>query len=88
MQARITADELARDVAGAELLVSRHKENKVEIDKKVKEKGKFEMRGRALISEKNFLAAQVNFYKVVYKLQYDSCMILIIKLLMIINITD
>jgi len=59
MLARITADDLARDVSGAEALISRHKENKMEIDARVKDFTRFTQKGKALIAEKNFLASEV-----------------------------
>ena len=60
MQARITTDELAKDVAGAEALVNRHKENKAEIDARTKELNRFIQKGNSLIAEKNFLRAEVS----------------------------
>jgi len=59
MQARITADELARDVAGAEALLNRHRENKAEIDARLKDFARFTQKGKSLIAEKNFLASEV-----------------------------
>lgn len=59
MLARLTADELAKDVAGAEALISRHKENKAEIDTRVKEIMRFTNKGNTLIAEKNFLSSEV-----------------------------
>jgi len=59
MQARITADDLAKDVSGAETLISRHKENKTEIDARVKDITRFTQKGKALIAEKNFMASEV-----------------------------
>lgn len=59
MQARITADELAKDVPGAEALINRHKENKAEIDARLKDFSRFTQKGNALIAEKNFLSSQV-----------------------------
>jgi len=59
MQARITADELAKDVSAAEALISRHKENKLEIDARVKDITRFTQKGKALIAEKNFMADEV-----------------------------
>ena len=59
MQARITADDLAKDVSGAEALISRHKENKTEIDARVKDITRFTQKGKALIAERNFLASEV-----------------------------
>jgi len=59
MHARITADELARDVSGAEALISRHKENKMEIDARVKDITRFTQKGKALIADKNFMASEV-----------------------------
>ena len=60
MQARITTDELAKDVAGAEALVNRHKENKAEIDARTKELNRFIQKGNSLIAAKNFLSAEVS----------------------------
>ena len=59
MLARLTSDELAKDVAGAEALISRHKENKAEIDTRVKEITRFTQKGNTLIAEKNFLSSEV-----------------------------
>jgi len=59
MHARITADELAHDVSGAETLISRHKENKTEIDSRAKDITRFTQKGRALIADKNFMASEV-----------------------------
>ena len=60
MLARITADDLAKDVSGAEALISRHKENKAEIDARVKDITHFTQKGRSLIAEKNFMASEVH----------------------------
>jgi len=60
MQARITADDLAKDVSGAEALVSRHKENRTEIDARVKDITRFTQKGKTLIAEKNFMASEVS----------------------------
>ena len=59
MQARICSDELARDVSGAEALINRHKENRSEIDARLKDFTRFTQKGKALIAEKNFLSAEV-----------------------------
>jgi len=59
MLARITADDLAKDVSGAEALICRHKENKTEIDARVKDITRFTQRGKALIADKNFMASEV-----------------------------
>ena len=59
MLARITADDLAKDVTGAEALISRHKENKMEIDARIKDFTRFTDKGKALIAEKNFMAFEV-----------------------------
>jgi spectrin beta len=59
MLARLTADELAKDVAGAEALIARHKENKAEIGTRVKEITRFTQKGKTLIAEKNFLSSEV-----------------------------
>jgi spectrin beta len=59
MLARITADELAKDVTGAESLINRHKENKAEIDARVKDVTRFTQKGKALIAERNFLSSEI-----------------------------
>lgn len=60
MQARITADELAHDVAGAETLLNRHRENKAEIDARLKDFTRFTQKGKALIADRNFLSTEVS----------------------------
>ena len=50
---------MAKDVSGAEALISRHRENKAEIDARVKDITRFTQKGKALISEKNFMASEV-----------------------------
>jgi len=51
---------LAKDVSGAEALISRHKENKTEIDARVKDITRFTQKGRALIADNNFMASEVS----------------------------
>ncbi len=60
MMARITADDLARDVAGAETMVNRHKENKTEIDSRNKDFVKFTQTGTSLINQGHFLSKEVS----------------------------
>src|SRR6218665_3313585 len=59
MQARVTADELAKDVPSAENLVKRHKENRTEIDVKEKEISRFIRKGKALVEQQNFMSHEV-----------------------------
>jgi spectrin beta len=59
MTARITSDDLARDVTGAEALISRHKENKAEIDARQKDFTKFSQTGHKLISDGHFLSDEI-----------------------------
>lgn len=59
MTARITSDDLAKDVSGAEALISRHKENKAEIDARQKDFTKFTQTGHKLISEGHFLSDEI-----------------------------
>ena len=59
MTARITSDELAKDVSGAESLISRHKENKAEIDARQKDFTRFTQTGHKLISDGHFLSEEV-----------------------------
>ena len=51
---------MAKDVSGAEALISRHKENKTEIDARVKDITRFTQKGRALIADNNFMASEVS----------------------------
>lgn len=59
MMARITSDELAHDVVGAEAMLSRHRENRAEIDTRVKDFNRFTQRGQSLISGGHFLSGEV-----------------------------
>lgn len=59
MVARITAPELATDVAGAEALLTRIKDHRAEIDSRREAFEKFYTDGQKLISEKHFLAHEV-----------------------------
>ncbi|XP_044574402.1 spectrin beta chain, non-erythrocytic 1 isoform X3 [Cotesia glomerata] len=59
MIAKVTAPELARDVPGAEILISRHNEYKVEIDSRQDEFYKFNKTGNALIQQGHFLSKEI-----------------------------
>ena len=59
MQARVTADELAKDVPSAENLVKRHRENKTEIDVKEKEISRFISKGKALVDQQNIMSHEI-----------------------------
>ena len=59
MMARITSDELARDVSGAETTLNRHKENRTEIDARMKDFNRFTQKGQALIAQGHFLSGEV-----------------------------
>ncbi|XP_063994705.1 spectrin beta chain, non-erythrocytic 5 isoform X3 [Diachasmimorpha longicaudata] len=59
MVAKVTAPELARDVPGAEVLISRHNEYKVEIDSRQDAFNKFHLVGRGLIEDGHFLAKEI-----------------------------
>lgn len=59
MKALVSADELAKDVAGAEVLIQRHKERKGEIDA---QEGSFKTSsqfGQSLISSGHYESEQV-----------------------------
>ncbi len=59
MMALITSDELAKDVAGAEALINKHKEHRAEIDTRLKDFTRFTQTGQALIMEGHFLSDKV-----------------------------
>ncbi|XP_076359799.1 spectrin beta chain, non-erythrocytic 5 kst [Tachypleus tridentatus] len=59
MMALITADELAKDVPGAEALLARHKEHKVEIDARMEPCFRFQEKGEAIITAGHFMADDV-----------------------------
>ncbi|XP_013777045.2 LOW QUALITY PROTEIN: spectrin beta chain, non-erythrocytic 1-like [Limulus polyphemus] len=59
MKALITSDELAKDVAGAEALLARHKENKTEIDARIESCNRFREKGNAIIKSGHFMADDV-----------------------------
>ncbi|XP_044008912.1 spectrin beta chain, non-erythrocytic 5 isoform X1 [Aphidius gifuensis] len=59
MVAKVTAPELARDVTGAEILISRHNEYKSEIDARQDTFTKFYSVGDGLIKQGHFLAKEI-----------------------------
>ncbi|XP_046434088.1 spectrin beta chain, non-erythrocytic 1 isoform X2 [Neodiprion fabricii] len=59
MVAKVTAPELARDVPGAESLISRHNEYKAEIDTRRDAFAKFSKTGKGLIQQGHFLAKEI-----------------------------
>ncbi|XP_043282558.1 spectrin beta chain, non-erythrocytic 5 isoform X2 [Venturia canescens] len=59
MVAKVTAQELARDVPGAEALILRHNEYKVEIDTRKDAFAKFYRIGNGLIEQGHFLANEI-----------------------------
>lgn len=59
MVAKVTAPELARDVPGAEALISRHNEYKAEIDTRRDAFAKFYKTGSGLIQQGHFLAKEI-----------------------------
>jgi spectrin beta len=59
MIAKVTAPDLAQDVPGAEALIVRHKEHRVEIDSHTDVFTKFSQKGRKLITEGHFLAHEI-----------------------------
>ena len=61
MMAIITSDDLAKDVTGAETMISRHKEHRAEIDTRLKDFTKFTQTGQALIAEGHFLSDEVHW---------------------------
>ncbi|XP_043493138.1 spectrin beta chain, non-erythrocytic 5 isoform X1 [Polistes fuscatus] len=59
MVAKVTAPELARDVPGAEALISRHNEYKTEIDTRKEAFEKFYKTGQELIEQGHFLGKEI-----------------------------
>jgi spectrin beta len=59
MVAKVTAPELAKDVPGAETLISRHNEYKSEIDTREEAFEKFYRTGQGLIEQGHFLAKEI-----------------------------
>jgi spectrin beta len=59
MVAKVTAPDLARDVPGAEALISRHNESRAEIDTHDDAFGKFYETGQALVQQGHFLAKEI-----------------------------
>ena len=59
MMALITSHELATDVAGAEALLSRHKEYKSEIDTRLENFNKFYETGENIIATGHFMADEI-----------------------------
>ncbi|XP_012141419.2 spectrin beta chain, non-erythrocytic 5 kst isoform X2 [Megachile rotundata] len=59
MVAKVTAPELARDVPGAEALISRHNEYKAEIETRNEAFEKFYKTGQELIEEGHFLGKEI-----------------------------
>ncbi|KAK0173670.1 hypothetical protein PV328_006832 [Microctonus aethiopoides] len=59
MVAKVTAPELARDVPGAETLISRHNEYKAEIDSRHDAFAKFYRIGQGLIQQGHFLSKEI-----------------------------
>ncbi|XP_076313686.1 LOW QUALITY PROTEIN: spectrin beta chain, non-erythrocytic 5-like [Tachypleus tridentatus] len=59
MKALITSDELAKDVAGAEALLARHKENKSEINARIESCNRFREKGNTIIKSGHFMADDV-----------------------------
>jgi len=59
MVAKVTAPELAKDVPGAETLISRHNEYKSEIDAREEAFEKFYRTGQGLIEQGHFLAKEI-----------------------------
>lgn len=59
MMALITSHELATDVTGAEILLSRHKEYKSEIDTRLENFNKFYETGENIIATGHFMADEI-----------------------------
>uniref|UniRef100_A0A2R5L953 Putative spectrin beta chain non-erythrocytic 5 isoform x6 n=1 Tax=Ornithodoros turicata TaxID=34597 RepID=A0A2R5L953_9ACAR len=57
--ARITSDDLARDVAGAEALLARHRETRGEIDGRAESFSRFVATGEAIIASGHFMSDEV-----------------------------
>jgi hypothetical protein len=61
MQLRLTSEELAKDVASAEIQCSLHDEHKAEIDTRMKDFSKFFNMGQRLIAGGHAFASEVEF---------------------------
>ena len=59
MLAVITSDELARDVGGAETMITRHREHRAEIDTRSKDFTRFTHTGEQLIKQGHFLSSEI-----------------------------
>ncbi|XP_055956724.1 spectrin beta chain, non-erythrocytic 2 isoform X1 [Patella vulgata] len=59
MIAIITSDELARDLPGAESMITRYKEHKVEVDSRAEAFTKFQHTGELLIKNGHFLSEEI-----------------------------
>ncbi|XP_054271663.1 spectrin alpha chain, non-erythrocytic 1 isoform X2 [Macrosteles quadrilineatus] len=59
MIAKVTAPDLAQDVAGAEALISRHQESRAEIDSRSDAFTAFYATGRQLINQDHFLSNEI-----------------------------
>lgn len=57
--ARITSDDLARDVAGAEALLTRHRETRTEIDARADSFARFVATGEAIVASGHFMSDEV-----------------------------
>lgn len=57
--ARITSDELARDVAGAEALLARHGEHRSEMDARADSFKRFLMAGEQIVASGHFMSDEV-----------------------------
>lgn len=57
--AKITASELPKDVAGAETLMNRHKEYKMEMDTRMDSIDKFSVTGNSLIAQGHFMSEEI-----------------------------
>lgn len=70
--AKVTAPELAKDVGGAETLISRHKEYQKEIDGRQEAFESFSSRGKTLIREGHFLADEIEEKVKVLQQRWES----------------
>ena len=57
--AKITSPDLAADLAGAETLISRHKEIRAEMDARIGQFDKFDAAGKLLIDDGHFMATEI-----------------------------
>lgn len=57
--ARITSDELARDVAGAEALLARHSEHRSEMDARADSFKRFLVAGEQIVASGHFMSDEV-----------------------------